>query len=56
VVIGAGNPSANITITPVDDAAVEGNETVMTTVTSGTAGLPLYLTCSDGFLFIRASK
>jgi len=36
VMIPAGFPSATITITPVDDALVEGSETVILTLASGT--------------------
>ncbi len=36
VTIGTGSASATVTVTPVDDSAVESNETVILTVTSGT--------------------
>ncbi|MEW6303487.1 MAG: Calx-beta domain-containing protein [Verrucomicrobiota bacterium] len=36
VTIPAGAASANVTVTPIDDSAVEGNETVVLTLASGT--------------------
>ncbi len=43
VTLGAGASSANVAVAPVDDAAVEGSETVVLTLSSGsgcTVGSP----------------
>src|ERR1051326_3481219 len=37
VTIASGNSSASVTVTPIDDTAVEGNETVVLTISSDAA-------------------